>query len=173
MIGTRSCGAARWKRFGNSLGNAAPRPLSPSIGQWLVGVNGQRLTHAATRVEAERQICFWGWLPIWALRIAMRVLINELSAGGARTGIGHYTAQLVRCLRAQAPHDVIESFPGPWVQKRRALWQRLRAGLQPESKAAPNAVPTGQPAVSRRPGWRAWCVGRGSALTKKWLASVL
>jgi glycosyltransferase involved in cell wall biosynthesis len=103
----------------------------------------------------------------------MRVLVNELSAQGARTGIGHYTAQLLRCLRAQAPHDFIESFPGPWVQRRRAIWQRLRVRLQPESKVAPGAVPTGQTAGSRRPGWRAWCIGRARALARKWLVSEL
>jgi glycosyltransferase involved in cell wall biosynthesis len=100
----------------------------------------------------------------------MRVLVNGLSALGARTGIGHYTVQLLRCLRDQAPHDVFESFPGPWVQKRRALWQRLRARLWPKSKAAPEAIPTGQTAGSSRPGWRAWCAGRAGALTGKWLA---
>jgi glycosyltransferase involved in cell wall biosynthesis len=104
----------------------------------------------------------------------MRVLVNELSAQGARTGIGHYTAQLLRCLRAQAPHDFIESFPGPWVQRRRAIWQRLRARLQPaESKAAPGAVPTDHTAGPRRPGWRAWCLGRARALARKWLVSEL
>jgi glycosyltransferase involved in cell wall biosynthesis len=103
----------------------------------------------------------------------MRVLVNGLSALGARTGIGHYTAQLLRCLHDQAPHDVFESFPGPWVQKRRALWQRLRGRLLPESKAALDAVPAGQTAGSSRPGWRAWCVGRARALARKWLASEL
>jgi O-antigen biosynthesis alpha-1,3-rhamnosyltransferase len=99
----------------------------------------------------------------------MRVLVKELSAQGARTGIGHYTAQLLRCLRAQAPHDVFESFPGPWAQKQCARWQRLRRRLLPESKV----IPTGQNAGASRPGWRAWCVGRGMALARKWLASEL
>jgi glycosyltransferase involved in cell wall biosynthesis len=100
---------------------------------------------------------------------AMRVLVNGLSALGARTGIGHYTAQLLRCLRDQAPHDVFESFPGPWGQKRRALVQRLRARLLPDSKAAP----TGPKPVSSQSGWRAWCVGKAQALARKWLASEL
>ena len=42
----------------------------------------------------------------------MRVLVNDLWAGGARTGIGHYTAQLMEALRRRAPDDRIESFPG-------------------------------------------------------------
>ena len=99
----------------------------------------------------------------------MRVLVNGLSALGARTGIGHYTAQLLRCLQDQAPHDVFESFPGPWGQKRRALVQRLRARLLTDFKAAP----AGQELVSSRRGWRAWCVGRARALARKWLASEL
>jgi glycosyltransferase involved in cell wall biosynthesis len=91
----------------------------------------------------------------------MRVLVNEQSAQGARTGVGHYTAQLLRCLRAQAPHDDIESFPG-WVEKPRTIWQRLRARLQPESNAAPDVDPK-----SAR--WRAWCIRRARALAEKWL----
>src|SRR5450759_2798832 len=99
----------------------------------------------------------------------MRVLVNGLSALGARTGIGHYTAQLLRCLHDQAPQDVFESFPGPWGQKRRALMQCLRARLLPEPKTAP----TGLKSASSRPGWRAWCIGQARALARKWLASEL
>jgi glycosyltransferase involved in cell wall biosynthesis len=99
----------------------------------------------------------------------MRVLVNGLSALGARTGIGHYTAQLLRCLRDQAPDDVFESFPGPWGQKRRALVQSLRARLLPEPKTAP----TGPKSASSQPGWRAWCIGQARALARKWLASEL
>ncbi len=99
----------------------------------------------------------------------MRVLVNELSAQGARTGIGHYTAQVLRCLRAQASSDRIEGFPGPWVQKCRALGRTLRSRLLPESEAAAPG-PTAGPS---RPGWRAWCAGRARALARKCLEAEL
>lgn len=41
----------------------------------------------------------------------MRVVINELQALKQRTGIGHYTAELVHGLRAQAETDQVERFP--------------------------------------------------------------
>jgi glycosyltransferase involved in cell wall biosynthesis len=99
----------------------------------------------------------------------MRVLVNGLSALGARTGIGHYTAQLLRCLKAQAPHEVFESFPGPWGQRRRALVQRLRARLLPDSKTAP----TERKPVSSRSSWRDSCISAARALARKWLGSEL
>ena len=30
----------------------------------------------------------------------MRVVVNQLAALGQKTGVGHYTSQLLRCLRA-------------------------------------------------------------------------
>src|SRR5262245_38617853 len=47
----------------------------------------------------------------------MRVILNELPALGQKTGIGHYTAQLVRCLRQQAGNDVIDGFPQRWGKR--------------------------------------------------------
>ena len=41
----------------------------------------------------------------------MRVLLNLHSTLGPLTGIGHYTLQLLRCLREQAPESVRGSFP--------------------------------------------------------------
>lgn len=45
----------------------------------------------------------------------MRVVINQWSALGQRTGIGHYTSQLVRCLSKQSGPDAVDAFPGTWV----------------------------------------------------------
>jgi alpha-1,3-rhamnosyl/mannosyltransferase len=42
----------------------------------------------------------------------MRVIINQLAATGQKTGVGHYTSQLVRYLRQQAIDDRIDVFPG-------------------------------------------------------------
>src|SRR5438445_155394 len=42
-------------------------------------------------------------------REPMRVIVNQLAALGAKTGIGHYTVELLRCLRQQAGADQIDS----------------------------------------------------------------
>ncbi len=56
----------------------------------------------------------------------MRVLLNALTAAGTRTGIGHYTTELLRALRTVAGADEIVAFPGRWLGRTRAL----AAGLQ-------------------------------------------
>ena len=45
----------------------------------------------------------------------MRVVVNQLVALRQKTGIGHYTAQLLRCLREQGGEDRIDGFPPGWV----------------------------------------------------------
>jgi alpha-1,3-rhamnosyl/mannosyltransferase len=72
----------------------------------------------------------------------MRVVVNRLAALGLKTGIGHYTVQLLRCLRQQAGPDEIDPFPTGWVGKVRAACARLRPRLEP--RAAPGqASPAG------------------------------
>jgi alpha-1,3-rhamnosyl/mannosyltransferase len=57
----------------------------------------------------------------------MRVVLNYLAAAEtAKTGIGHYTAELFRCLRQQAGDDVVDTFPGAWGQRAQAVWMRFR-----------------------------------------------
>jgi glycosyltransferase involved in cell wall biosynthesis len=87
----------------------------------------------------------------------MRVLINASAAAGTRTGIGHYTKQLVRCLRAQAAADEMRCFPSGLVRKARAVWTRVRPWLAREGRPRPEAE-----AAPRRaaPGWRGRAVGR-------------
>jgi glycosyltransferase involved in cell wall biosynthesis len=64
----------------------------------------------------------------------MRVVLNYLAAAEtAKTGIGHYTAELFRCLRQQAGDDVIHTFPGAWGQKAQAAWMRFRKARMPSS----------------------------------------
>ena len=46
----------------------------------------------------------------------MGVVVNQLPALGLKTGIGHYTVQLLRCLRVQAGPDCVEGFPEGWVR---------------------------------------------------------
>jgi alpha-1,3-rhamnosyl/mannosyltransferase len=57
----------------------------------------------------------------------MRVVVNRLVSLGRKTGIGHYTDQLVRCLREQAPAEVIDEFPRGWLRRAGEVWAR-RAG---------------------------------------------
>jgi len=81
----------------------------------------------------------------------MRVLVNGLLASGARTGIGHYTAQLLRCLRAQADGAEIVVFPGRWLRRVRAIAAGVRACLVRRGR------PRGQARSS--PGWRSRLAG--------------
>ncbi len=83
----------------------------------------------------------------------MRVLINALAATGARTGIGHYIAQLVCCLRRQAGNEAVDTFPGPVVRQARRVW----AGVRPWLEARPQVEGRGPPGA---PGWRSRWVGR-------------
>ena len=59
----------------------------------------------------------------------MRVVINNLTAIRQKTGIGHHITELLRCLRAQRPHDEFVTFPGPWVTAGIHAWGALRKGI--------------------------------------------
>jgi alpha-1,3-rhamnosyl/mannosyltransferase len=75
----------------------------------------------------------------------MRMVLNYLAASEtAKTGIGHYTAELLRCLRPQAGEDVIDTFPGPWGQHIQAFWMRFRRTRMPAFDGA-----GGRPTASR------------------------
>src|SRR5215469_7901230 len=82
----------------------------------------------------------------------MRVLVNGLAAAGPMTGIGHYTTQLLRCLRQQADAEEIHSFPDRWLCRARSLWAHLRSRLE-RGGGPPLAAPTSS-VVPRRTGWR-------------------
>jgi glycosyltransferase involved in cell wall biosynthesis len=77
----------------------------------------------------------------------MRVLVNGLAAAGPMTGIGHYTTQLLRCLRAQADKEDIYVFPNRWLRQARSLWVHLRSRLEKTSQQAPGAA---KPATATR-----------------------
>jgi glycosyltransferase involved in cell wall biosynthesis len=86
----------------------------------------------------------------------MRVLVNALTASGGRTGIGHYTAELLRCLRDQSAGDTIDCFPSPWIRQTRRAWLRLRPWLERGGSPTPKAA-----AISNQsPGWRQQTLGR-------------
>ncbi|MGH7222878.1 MAG: glycosyltransferase family 4 protein, partial [Gemmataceae bacterium] len=81
----------------------------------------------------------------------MRVLVNGLAAAGPITGIGHYTTQLLRCLREQAAPEEIHSFPNRWMCQARSLWGHLRSRL--ERGSSPPLAATSNPAPPRKLGW--------------------
>lgn len=60
----------------------------------------------------------------------MRVVVNRLAALGMKTGIGHYTLELIRCLRQQADPDVIAAYPRGWVRRAREVCARARPFLE-------------------------------------------
>jgi alpha-1,3-rhamnosyl/mannosyltransferase len=60
----------------------------------------------------------------------MRVLLNALPAIGPKTGVGHYTAELIRCLREQSQPGEIDCFPRGWVRPILELWSRVRPGFE-------------------------------------------
>ena len=99
----------------------------------------------------------------------MRILVNDLSTSGTKTGVGHYTAQLLRCMRAQASGDVIESYPGDWVGKVRSLGRRLRSLLRGESEGNLGAGVT-PPADGAGRGWQAACARQTRSLGRALLA---
>lgn len=71
----------------------------------------------------------------------MRVVINQLVALSLKTGIGHYTEQLVRCLRAQARDDRIDCFPTGWTRRACKWYGRMQS-------------PLGKSATDSAGGWR-------------------
>ncbi len=82
----------------------------------------------------------------------MRVVLNYLAASDtAKTGVGHYTAELFRCLREQAGEDVIDPFPGPWGQRAQATWMRFRRPRMPSPASS-----IGRPAATPRTTLRQW-----------------
>jgi alpha-1,3-rhamnosyl/mannosyltransferase len=68
----------------------------------------------------------------------MRIVVNELATLGQRTGVGHYTAELVRCLRRLTPPGTITGFPDFLTRRVRQAWTWLR-----RRRASSGGVPGG------------------------------
>jgi alpha-1,3-rhamnosyl/mannosyltransferase len=78
----------------------------------------------------------------------MRVLINGLAAAGARTGVGHYTAELVRALPTVASAgDEAVCFQPDWARQLKHGWAWLRSWMAP---ARATQVVAGPPRVTFR-----------------------
>src|SRR5437763_17100145 len=71
----------------------------------------------------------------------MRVLVNGMASVGDRTGIGHYTGELVRCLREQAGPDAVDCFPPPWLAAARRMGGRLARGKPAASQPSRSPSP--------------------------------
>jgi alpha-1,3-rhamnosyl/mannosyltransferase len=80
----------------------------------------------------------------------LRVLINELLASGPRMGIGHYTAELMRCLRQQAGENQVAGFPGRWVRFARRAWTRARPWVEIQRGPAHAIQRRARPGLARR-----------------------
>jgi alpha-1,3-rhamnosyl/mannosyltransferase len=81
----------------------------------------------------------------------MRVVMNFLPALETRTGIGHYVAELLRCLRQQSGADAIDTFPGASGQRLHAAWMGMRRKrMPPVSGAALPAVQSPQRRLRQR-----------------------
>jgi alpha-1,3-rhamnosyl/mannosyltransferase len=66
----------------------------------------------------------------------MRILFNAMPAQGIRSGVGHYTAELLRCLHEQADPDMhILARPGPWIGRLRR-WFQPRQSLPNPSRVS-------------------------------------
>jgi alpha-1,3-rhamnosyl/mannosyltransferase len=96
----------------------------------------------------------------------MRVVINRLAALGMKTGIGHYTLQLLRCLREQAGEDVIAAFPRGWMRRAREMGARVRPYLEGRGSQSATANPVARPLlVSLRQGVLAYLRRGARAIT--------
>ena len=65
----------------------------------------------------------------------MRIVVNQLSALGRKTGVGHYARQLLLALRAHAGEHEIHSFPGGWVRGACRTFTRARPYLEPGNRS--------------------------------------
>src|SRR5262249_61862487 len=61
---------------------------------------------------------------VGTIRRAMRVVLNQHAAFGPRTGIGHYTGQLLHCLRELTEPGEIDARPGSWLNGLRQFFVR-------------------------------------------------
>jgi alpha-1,3-rhamnosyl/mannosyltransferase len=95
----------------------------------------------------------------------MRVVVNQLAALGQKTGIGHYTVELLRCLHEQAGTDQIDGFPQGWVRRTREACARMRPFLEGTGRQ-----PTHPSAGSRWTSWRGYSLRQARNLGRALIA---
>jgi alpha-1,3-rhamnosyl/mannosyltransferase len=85
----------------------------------------------------------------------MRVLVNRYAALGPRSGVGHYTVELLLALQQLAPGRV-EVTPHDWLFEAEQVWLRLRPYFNP-TRAEPaegTPVPVPVPPSTWKRAWR-------------------
>jgi alpha-1,3-rhamnosyl/mannosyltransferase len=70
----------------------------------------------------------------------VRVVVNRLSVLGQKTGVGHYTAELLRGLAAQAGADQIACYPGGWLWHLLRCWWAVRPSVDTSTASATGPV---------------------------------
>src|SRR5262245_40639781 len=75
----------------------------------------------------------------------MRVVINLQCTLGRRTGVGHYTSELLRCLRQQAGPDRIDGYPHEWLWRSRRAWARIRRRVEDRPAETYGQAPVSAP----------------------------
>lgn len=66
----------------------------------------------------------------------MRVIVNQIAGLGQKTGIGHYTTELLRCMREQAAGDEIDDYPKGWLRRAGRAFKRARPYLESQGSGA-------------------------------------
>jgi alpha-1,3-rhamnosyl/mannosyltransferase len=85
----------------------------------------------------------------------MRVVVNQLAALGQKTGIGHYTSQLLRCLHDCSKPGEVEAYPEGLLRSARESFTRIRPFLEGNRSSGPSNATAKQPRLR----WRAQAVG--------------
>jgi glycosyltransferase involved in cell wall biosynthesis len=85
----------------------------------------------------------------------MKVLVNQTTALRQKAGMGHYIAQLVRCLPLEAGTDQILLYPGRWTQAGLEGWKSTQRFLGRIRKPGP-AASSGPASESKRAWKNAW-----------------
>ncbi len=87
--------------------------------------------------------------------INVRVIVNQLPAAGRQTGVGQYTSQLVRQLRAAAG-VAVEEFPSAWLMSAVGLARRGRSLFAAGKRSEKPASSAGE---KPKPSWKHRVVG--------------
>ena len=72
----------------------------------------------------------------------MRILMNGISMQGKKTGVGHYTAELVRCLRPMLGKQNLELYSMSRFMQAIHFLHRLRHSLRNQPASSPSADPS-------------------------------
>lgn len=95
----------------------------------------------------------------------MRIILNSLSASGSKTGVGHYTTELVRALTAQcSSNDLLDLFPRRWLRRVYSLGAGLRPWLRSARRTEKPSITTAA-APKSSPTWRTALLNRMRSLS--------